>query len=152
MHSCSHFTSAFEFYFDLCRHYGAFTLPDSNTDKDTETDELQQYSMAFLSQCSVNTSTQFHTTHFLSVSVSVSVSGSVNTPLVATEPILERRWKSGRYVRTRLNPKHNMNTTAKQTNSVHFSLRFDLAFGVVGIKCNNIEWYKKLAAPMKDGL
>ena len=42
---------------------GVFTLPD--------TDKLQQYSTALLSWCSVNTSTQFHTTHFLSVSVSV---------------------------------------------------------------------------------
>ena len=31
--------------------------------------------------CIVNTSTQFYTTHFLSVSVSASVSGSVNVPL-----------------------------------------------------------------------
>ena len=31
----------------------------------------------------MNTSTQFYTTHILSVSVSVSVSGSVNTPLGA---------------------------------------------------------------------
>ena len=60
---------------------GVFTLPD--TDTDTETDKVQHYSMALLSRCSVNTSTQFHTTHFLSVSVSVSVSGSVNTPLVS---------------------------------------------------------------------
>ena len=31
--------------------------------------------------CSMNTSTQFYTIHFLSTSVSVSVSNSVNTPL-----------------------------------------------------------------------
>ena len=35
--------------------------------------------MGLLSRCSVNTSTQFYTTHILSV----SVSGSVNTPLGA---------------------------------------------------------------------
>ena len=50
---------------------GAFTLPDTDTDIDTDTDKFQQYSMALLCRCSVNTSTQFFTTHFLSVSVSV---------------------------------------------------------------------------------
>ena len=56
---------------------GLFTLPDTHTDTDTETDKLKQYSMGLLSLCSVNTTTQFYTIHFLSV----SVSGSVNTPL-----------------------------------------------------------------------
>ena len=41
-----------------------FTLPDNDTDTDTKADKLQQYSMALLSRCSVNISTQFYTTHF----------------------------------------------------------------------------------------
>ena len=68
---------------DLTRDHqvnSVFTLPDTNTDTDTETDKLQQYSMALLSPCSVNTSAQYFTTHFLLVSVSVSVLGNVNTP------------------------------------------------------------------------
>ena len=57
---------------------GVFTLAD--TDTDTKTDILQHSPMALLSWCSVNTSTRFYTTHFLSVSMSLSMSGGVNAP------------------------------------------------------------------------
>ena len=63
--------------------HGAFKLPDTETDRETETDistdKLAHKAIGNLyccpSLCSINTSTQFYT-------VKVSVSGSVNTPLI----------------------------------------------------------------------
>ena len=53
---------------------GVFTLPDTDTADDSETDKLQQYSITLLSQCSMNTSKQFHTTNFfIGVCVGVCV-------------------------------------------------------------------------------
>ena len=73
--------------------YGAFTLPDTDTDtetdSDTDTDTDKNCSIGYNSNlglcqclCSVNTSTQFYATDILSVSVLVSVSGTVNTPIL----------------------------------------------------------------------
>ena len=68
--------------------YGVFTLPDTDTDftftntgTDTDTMGLKPNCICVSVGVSMNTSTQFSTTHFLSVSVSSLVSGSVNTPL-----------------------------------------------------------------------
>ena len=54
--------------------YDVFTLPDTDTGTDTDTLGLKPNHICV--GVSMNTSTQFSTTHFLSV----SVSASVNTP------------------------------------------------------------------------
>ena len=51
------------FWISSCSN-GAFTLPDTDTNTDIKTNKLQQFSMALLCRCSVNTSIQFFTTHF----------------------------------------------------------------------------------------
>ena len=65
--------------------YGAFTLSNTDTDTATDTDTdnngFNSNLCLFRCLCSVNSSTQFYKTHFLSV----LVSGSVNTPLSGTQ-------------------------------------------------------------------
>ena len=64
----------------------AFTLTGTETDTDTDTDKMCTYPDGnlywYLSQCNMNTSTQFYLSHILSVLVLVLVlvSGSVNIP------------------------------------------------------------------------
>ena len=83
-----------EIFFRI-RFYGLFTLPDTDTDTDSKTDKLQQSSMALLSQCSVNTSTQFFTTHFYWCLCqcrcrrrAFTGSGSTNAPLISVNESL----------------------------------------------------------------
>ena len=72
-------------YYEFGYYQGVFTLPDTNTDfaftdigTYTDTMGLKPNCVSVVASVGMNTSTQFSTTHFLSVSVSVSA--SVNTP------------------------------------------------------------------------
>ena len=75
-------------YLQLTYHriYGSFTLPDAETETDTDKMCIEPNGhlnwSIFLSI--MNNSTGFYTSYFLSVSVSVLVSGGVNTPSVRT--------------------------------------------------------------------
>ena len=58
-----------------------FTLLDNETETDTDKTEPGENLHWLLSPSSTNTSTQFCKSHFISVSVFISVSGIVSTPL-----------------------------------------------------------------------
>ena len=63
---------------DQCCYYGLLTL--ANIESETDTDSMKSY-WQWVS-VSVNTSVQFHTSHYFSGSMSHSISPSVNTSLV----------------------------------------------------------------------
>ena len=71
-------------YYVVCN--GAFTLPENETEAETDVDNKfvepneNLCRHLFLSLCSMNTCTQSYATYFLSVSLSVSLQTDVNMP------------------------------------------------------------------------